>query len=69
MSQPNPITVSITRTAKPGCEEAFEQACMKFVQRSFTLPGQLGVHIMRPAPGSNSREYGIIRKFNDREPS
>jgi antibiotic biosynthesis monooxygenase (ABM) superfamily enzyme len=38
-----------------------------FVQRSFALQRQLGVHIMRPAPGSGSREYGIIRKFASRD--
>src|SRR3989454_9791352 len=65
--QPDTITVSITRTAKPGCEAAFERALHDFVQRSLTLPGQLGVHIMRPAPGSGSREYGIIRKFANRD--
>ena len=67
MSQPDPITVSITRTAKPGCEAEFERALHDFVQRSFALTGQLGVHIMRPAPGSDSREYGIIRKFTNRD--
>ncbi len=61
------ITVSITRTVKPGCEVEFERALHEFVQRSLSLPGQLGVHIMRPAPGSSSREYGIIRKFANRE--
>ena len=67
MNQPETITVSITRTAKPGCEAEFERALHDFVQRSFALPGQLGVHIMRPAPGSDSREYGIIRKFTNRD--
>src|SRR5882672_4714218 len=67
MNQPEPITVSITRTAKPGREADFERALHDFVQRSFALPGQLGVHIMRPAPGSDSREYGIIRKFTNRD--
>ncbi len=67
MSQTEPITVSITRTAKPGCETAFERALHEFVQRSLTLPAQLGVHIMRPAPGNVSREYGIVRKFASRE--
>src|SRR2546427_8673555 len=67
MSQPDSITVSITRTAKPGCEAEFERALHDFVQRSFAMPGQLGVHIMRPAPGSGSREYGIIRKFANRD--
>src|SRR5216117_1664628 len=63
----NPITVCITRTVKAGSEEAFERALHDFVQRSLTLPGQHGVHIMRPAPGSGSREYGIIRKFANRD--
>ncbi len=67
MNQTETITVSITRTAKPGCEAEFERALHDFVQRSFALPGQLGVHIMRPAPGSDSREYGIIRKFTNRD--
>ena len=63
----DPVTVCITRTVKPGCEADFERALHDFVQRSFTLPGQLGVNIMRPAPGSSSREYGIIRKFANRD--
>src|SRR5262245_15664013 len=67
MSQNEPITVCITRTVKPGREAEFERALHDFVQRSLSLPGQHGVHIMRPAPGSNSRDYGIIRKFANRE--
>ena len=67
ISSSGEITVSITRTVKPGCEADFERALHDFVQRSLAQPGQLGVHIMRPAPGSSSREYGIIRKFCDRE--
>jgi antibiotic biosynthesis monooxygenase (ABM) superfamily enzyme len=62
-----PVTVSITRTVKRGCEADFERELHDFVQRSFTLPGQHGVHVMRPAPGSDSREYGIVRKFASRE--
>jgi antibiotic biosynthesis monooxygenase (ABM) superfamily enzyme len=27
----------------------------------------MGVNIIRPAPGSGSRQYGIIRKFTDRD--
>jgi uncharacterized protein len=63
----NAVTVCITRTVKPGCEADFERALHEFVQRSLILPGQHGVHIMRPAPGSGSREYGIIRKFASRD--
>jgi hypothetical protein len=61
-----PIHVAVIRTVKPGCETAFEQALHDFIQRSLTLAGQMGVYIIRPAPGSGSRQYGIIRKFADR---
>jgi uncharacterized protein len=61
-----PIHVAVLRTVKPGCETAFERALHEFVQRSLSLSGQMGVYIVRPAPGSGSRQYGIIRKFADR---
>jgi uncharacterized protein len=62
-----PIHIATVRTVKPGCETAFETALHDFVQRSLALPGQLGVHIIRPPQGSDSREYGIIRRFADRD--
>jgi antibiotic biosynthesis monooxygenase (ABM) superfamily enzyme len=62
-----PVHVAIIRTAKPGCEAAFEQALHEFVQKSLLLSGQMGVHIIRPAPGSGSRQYGIFRRFADRD--
>jgi len=67
MSNHEPVTVAVTRVVKPGCEEAFERALHDFVQGSLHLPGQLGVHILRPAPGSGSREYGVLRRFADAE--
>ncbi|MES2626156.1 MAG: antibiotic biosynthesis monooxygenase [Pseudomonadota bacterium] len=67
MTDPTPVTLSTVRIVRSGCEVDFEKALHDFVQRSLQLPGQLGVHIMRPAPGSESREYGIIRKFADRD--
>jgi antibiotic biosynthesis monooxygenase (ABM) superfamily enzyme len=62
-----PVHVAILRTVKPGCETAFEQALHQFVQKSLSLPGQMGVHIIRPAPAGNSRQYGVLREFADRE--
>ena len=62
-----PIQVAIMRTVKPGREAEFEQALHNFVQRSLNLPGQMGVSIIRPALGGGSRQYGIIRKFSNRE--
>ena len=62
-----PIQVAIVRTVKRGSEAAFEQALHDFVQRTLPQAGQMGVHIVRPAPGSGSLQYGIIRKFSGRE--
>ena len=67
MSDQAPVTVAVIRIVKPGCEDAFEQALHDFVQDSLHLPGQLGVHILRPPPGSGSREYGILRRFENAE--
>jgi len=67
MAYADAISVLIARTAKPGREADFERALHTFVQRSLSLPGQQGVHIVRPAAGSGSREYGIVRKFSDRD--
>jgi antibiotic biosynthesis monooxygenase (ABM) superfamily enzyme len=61
-----PIHVAVVRRVKPGCEAAFEKALHEFVQQSLALPGQMGVHVIRPAPGADSREYGIIRAFATR---
>jgi antibiotic biosynthesis monooxygenase (ABM) superfamily enzyme len=66
MKHPLPITIWITRTVKPGREADFERAIHEFVQRSLSMPGQFGVNIIRPVPGSGSREYRIVRKFADR---
>lgn len=62
-----PIHVAVVRKVKPGFEPMFEKALHDFVQHSLTLPGQIGVHIIRPAPGTDSREYGILRGFANRE--
>src|SRR5579863_9540639 len=66
-SMNEPVHVATVRTVKPGCEADFEQALHRFVQNSLSQPGQLGVHVIRPAPGSGSRQYGIIRQFESRE--
>jgi antibiotic biosynthesis monooxygenase (ABM) superfamily enzyme len=60
-----PIYVAVIRKVKPGCEAAFEKALHEFVQQSLKLPGQSGVHVIRPPTGSDSREYGILRRFAD----
>ena len=67
MTMREAVHIATIRTARPGCEAAFEQALHQFVQKSLALPGQKGVHVIRPAPGSDSRQYGIIRTFVDDE--
>lgn len=60
------VAVLTLRTVKPGCEERFEAELHAFIARSLHTEGQLGVHVLRPEPGSGSHEYGIVRRFNAR---
>jgi uncharacterized protein len=57
------VAVLTLRTVKPGCKERFEAELHGFIARSLHAEGQLGVHVLRPDPGSDSREYGIVRRF------
>jgi antibiotic biosynthesis monooxygenase (ABM) superfamily enzyme len=64
------IHVAITRTVKPGCEEAFEKAIRTFFAESLKDTGTLGAQLLRPLPGSQGRTFGILRSFageQDRE--
>jgi antibiotic biosynthesis monooxygenase (ABM) superfamily enzyme len=58
-----PIHVAITRTVKPGCEEAFEKAIRTFFADSLKETGTLGAQLLLPLPGSQNRTYGILRSF------
>jgi antibiotic biosynthesis monooxygenase (ABM) superfamily enzyme len=60
-----PITVNVARTVRPGCEPQFEAALREFLKNSLETPGQLGVHVFRPAEGDAKREYRILRRFSD----
>ena len=63
-----PIHVAITRKVKPGCEAGFQAALREFFQASFAHGGVLGATMIVPPPGSNSREFGILRTFaNEKE--
>ena len=59
------IHVAITRRVRPGCEAEFQQALRDFLQTSFARGGVWGANMLTPPPGSNSREYGILRTFAD----
>jgi len=55
--------MAITRKVKPGNERAFEDSLREFFQDSLDHQGVLGVHLISPPPGANSRKYGILRTF------
>ncbi len=57
------IHVAITRRILPGREAEYEEKLRRFVQASLGCPGSRGVQLLHPAPGSDSREYGILRSF------
>jgi len=58
-----PIHIAITRRVRPGSEAEFQKALNEFFQASFGQPGVMGVSLLTPAPGTGSREYGILRTF------
>lgn len=60
-----PVTVTITRTVKVGCEAAFEKELQTFIPQALTFPGHLGVHVLKPTEDA-SREYVVVIKFLDR---
>lgn len=63
-----PIHIAITRRVRPGCEGEFQEALREFFQTSFTHPAVLGANMLVPPPGSETREFGILRTFaNEQE--
>jgi len=58
-----PIHVAITRRVRAGCEAEFQGALREFVKTSFAHGGVWGASMLTPPPGSETREYGILRTF------
>ncbi len=58
-----PIHIAITRRVRPGCEARFQEALREFLQASFAHGGVLGASMLVPLPGTDSREFGILRTF------
>ncbi len=61
------MSTATLRTVRPGHEAAFEKALKDFFEQTRDVPGQLGIHVVRPVPGSGSRDYGILRTFADQQ--
>jgi antibiotic biosynthesis monooxygenase (ABM) superfamily enzyme len=55
--------VAITRRALQGREEEYNEALREILGVSFDHESVLGPSMLTPAPGSESREYGILRTF------
>jgi len=62
-----PVHIAITRRVRPGCEAEFQEALREFLQTSFGHGGVLGASMLTPPPGSESREFGILRTFRNEE--
>ncbi len=62
-----PIHVAITRRVLPGREEEFREELRKFFQSSFDRGSVMGAGMVAPPPGSDSREYGILRSFTNEQ--
>lgn len=57
-----PVTMVVTRAVRPGQDERFEQWLHAVAADAMTFEGHLGVHVIRPGPGS--REYTTIFRFS-----
>ena len=62
-----PIHIAVVRRVRPGREAEFQQALREFIQESFAHGGVLGAGMFVPLPGSNSREYGVLRSFRNEQ--
>lgn len=58
-----PVHVAITRRVRAGHEAEFQESLRQFLRDSFAAPGVLGASLILPAPGTGSRELGILRTF------
>ena len=58
------IHIAITRRVRPGCEAEFQDALREFLQTSFGHDSVQGASMLVPPPGSETREFGILRTFS-----
>jgi uncharacterized protein len=58
-----PVTVTVSRTVKAGCEEAFEGWLSGVCAEASRFEGHLGASVLRPAAGSRP-EYVLIFRFD-----
>lgn len=59
-----PVTVSISRRVRPGCEQAYEDWLSGVIQAASEFSGHLGCNILRPS-AATQHEYVIIYRFDN----
>ena len=60
-----PVTVTVARVVRPDRREAFERWAENVLDVASRFPGNLGVSLLRPGPGSS--EYHLVYRFEDDE--
>jgi antibiotic biosynthesis monooxygenase (ABM) superfamily enzyme len=63
VSGTGPVTLVLTRHARPGCEEPFEAVLRRISAYARGFPGHQGVTVVRPAVGG--APYTILAHFAD----
>jgi hypothetical protein len=58
-----PVTISVSRRIKPGCETAFEEVLLGTIAAAMSFEGHLGVNVFRLSDSINP-EYRVIFKFD-----
>jgi antibiotic biosynthesis monooxygenase (ABM) superfamily enzyme len=66
---PQHVHWAIVLKAREGKEAQLEAALERFVQKSLGFSGVTGVHLIRPAPETGSREFLLHRSFLSQEHS
>jgi antibiotic biosynthesis monooxygenase (ABM) superfamily enzyme len=65
-SEREPVTITVTRIAKPGAEAAFEEWMAGVCSVASRFEGHRGFTVLRP-PDPRSREYILIFRFDSME--
>ena len=61
-----PVTVSISRQVKPGCESAYEAWISGVIDAASSYPGHQGSNVLRPSASTQDR-YVLIYRFDSYE--
>lgn len=62
-----PVHIAITRRVRAGAEAEFQRELREFLRASFAHSAVIGASMLVPPPGSDSRDYGILRTFRNHE--